>query len=67
MASSAKNNEHPTKVTGQDPFINLRIHQDTLLRLLSRHHLHAEDLHCRDHGSACRLRRLLLGCVGRTY
>lgn len=52
--------------TEQDAFLNLRIHQDTLLRLLSRHQLHAEDLHCRDRNSASRLKRLILGCVTRT-
>ncbi|ALT00181.1 hypothetical protein [Lacimicrobium alkaliphilum] len=50
----------------QEAFLNLSIHQDTLLRLLSRHQLHAEDLHCRDQNSACRLKRLILGCVANS-
>lgn len=65
MTSSASLRHQAIHTSEQDPFLNLRIHQDTLMRLLSRHQLHVEDLHCHDQGSACRLKRLLLGCVTR--
>ena len=52
----------PVSEEGRE-FLSLKIHRQTLERLLRGQQLHLEELRCADSEAACTLKQLLKNCV----